>query len=152
MWHRQKKGWKGRLETDKPWDKSAIYRVSSWGNVWNQHACYLTPSDKLHTRPLRLQTAKYDRKRYKDGLQNRAKQHHLKQLQRCRKQATYEQMNETHQVAALTCQVKQKQTDKKKRYIKPKSKHEIFIRKYKSKNIIRLMSTGYPSLLSTFVT
>ena len=40
-------------------------------------------------------------KRYKDGLQNRAKQHHLKQLQRCRKQATYEQMNETHQVAAF---------------------------------------------------
>ena len=64
-------------------------------------ACRLAPSDKLHTRPLRLQTAKYDRKRYKDGLQNRAKQHHLKQLQRCRKQATYEQMNETHQVAAF---------------------------------------------------
>lgn len=51
----------------------------------------------------------------------------------------------TRQQLSLTCQVKQKQTDKKKRYIKPKSKHEIFIRKYKSKNIIRLMSTGYPS-------
>lgn len=93
-------------------------------------------------------------KRYKDGLQNRAKQHHLKQLQRCRKQATYEQMNETHQAAAffnLSSQAKANRL-KKKRYIKPKSKHEIVIRKYKSKNIIRLMSTGYPSLLSTFVT
>ena len=40
-------------------------------------------------------------KRYKDGLQNRAKQYQLKQLQRCRKQAMYEQMNETHQAAAF---------------------------------------------------
>lgn len=62
--------------------------------AWLQATSY-TPDHYVSKPPNMIE------KRYKDGLQNRAKQHHLKQLQRCRKQATYEQMNETHQAAAF---------------------------------------------------